>query len=116
MAIRTKLLPHLPTELNTVNFAGGFLFIISTGVKNEDPATRKMVRSHAMIGKNRGKSRSVPQKPHMINQTTNPQADPDAAFVIPRKVGSDLSLIRFADSVDPTLVEVVLKCKLMSTL
>ena len=35
-------------------------------------------------------------------------------FTVPRKFGSDLSGINFADAVEPRQVEVVLQCKLLS--
>ncbi|PYH91162.1 hypothetical protein BO71DRAFT_56248 [Aspergillus ellipticus CBS 707.79] len=70
-------------------------FIVSTSTQKVDPRTRKLIRSHVMIGKNRGKSR------------LDGSADADGAGerpprlllppVVPRRVGNDMSLIRVAD-------------------
>lgn len=100
------------------------LFVVSTGTKKPDPEMRRLIRSTVMIGKNRGKT-LIPRKKKSIGSSTvvvsngdNPSTDhecPKASLatatldIIPRKVGSDLSFIRFADTIDESAIGVILQ-------
>ncbi|KAI1771129.1 hypothetical protein F4818DRAFT_213531 [Hypoxylon cercidicola] len=113
-------------------------FLVSTGIEKPDPKLRKLIRSHVMIGKNRGKTRSAGKKrqeaiegvpssdPHTLAVDASDTLDTDEALApstvaataasqpvltltIPRKFGSDMASMRFPDAVEPGTVEVVLK-------
>ena len=99
-------------------------FILATCAGRTDQDTRKLIRRHVMIGKNRGKKRQPKPKeePAEYGISTKPDtckkhrdimpAPPRSHQDIPGKVGSELSLIRFADAVDPSTITVVLECEL----
>lgn len=100
----------------------GTSFIFTDGIGKVELAKRKLIRRHVMIGKNRGKPRNV--KPLKPAASCNPEApsqeDQDGApglmikmhhFMIPNKVGSDLSFTQFADTVEPALLHDILKCR-----
>ncbi|RYP61966.1 hypothetical protein DL770_009667 [Monosporascus sp. CRB-9-2] len=102
-------------------------FVVSTDVRKPDPELRKFIRSHVMMGKNRGKtlrprkraSKAIRDPPLICDD--DPAGPPGSSItgphsVIPRKVGSDLSTVRFADVVDPCAVEVVLQSTVVLTL
>ncbi|KAF8847826.1 hypothetical protein BDZ45DRAFT_307962 [Acephala macrosclerotiorum] len=92
--------------------SSGMHFIISTDVKKANPETRKLIRSHVMLGKNRTKSsqakrRKVTTSRVRINdhdQTASTPLDEviDACrSAIPRRVSSDLSFTNFAVELEP---------------
>ncbi|KAE8149574.1 hypothetical protein BDV25DRAFT_156084 [Aspergillus avenaceus] len=91
--------------------------ILSTGGKKCDPDTRKLIRSHVMLGKNRGKSRRakcddvkvVPPKGRHAVQEKQSSSPTEPFGCIPMKVGSEASLVPFADNVDPSLAVDILK-------
>ncbi|KAI1149271.1 hypothetical protein F4825DRAFT_431091 [Nemania diffusa] len=96
----------------------GMPFVVSTGVGKPDPNLRKFIRRHVMIGKNKGKVRPVRSKngpdsskssPESQANSTDSLSTASAPESIPSKVGSDLSTVQFADSVDPSTVEIVLR-------
>ena len=99
-------------------------FVVSTSVEKPDPEVRKLIRSHVMLGKNQGKTRcSRRREASNVADKSSPDEDlgaPSASFitashsVIPPKIGSDLSTIRFADAVEPSKVEFLLRCELIS--
>ncbi|KAI3061625.1 hypothetical protein CBS147353_9872 [Aspergillus niger] len=107
-------------------------FIVSTGTKKVDPRTRKLIRSHVMIGKNRGKSRyrqaeadpstpadtstddtSAPPADGAGSSSTSPAAQVPATRLpldLPRRVGNDMSLIRLADdTTSPAALATILR-------
>ena len=111
-------------------------FVVSTGIEKPDPELRKLIRSHVMLGKNRGKIltprkkklKGAPQPASSSSDPSLPSAsDPDQdaenrcsassiAFhalpvTIPRVLGSGMSTICFADVLEPGTIEVVLQCK-----
>lgn len=69
----------------------------------EDPEMRKLIRSHCMLGKNRGKTLHSRRKPTTVVPV-------EVASSFPNKLGSELSLIQFADLVEPSTLWEVLKC------
>ncbi|KAH8660057.1 hypothetical protein BX600DRAFT_467145 [Xylariales sp. PMI_506] len=87
--------------------SGGSIFVVSTATsKKPDPATRKLIRSHVMLGKNRGKAR------HGRSSVTRPLQDgvdssdgtlfsKPQSLSIPRKIGSDLAFTPLPSQVEP---------------
>jgi hypothetical protein len=100
-------------------------FLVFTDTSGPDDKTRRFIRSHVMLGKNRRKRpsrRSVDeavQQTFPIDSTLGKSKDPripssmdDSALPrIPSKVGSDLSSIQFADNVDASVIETVIRCE-----
>lgn len=79
-----------------------------------DPEMRKLIRSHCMRGINRGRilhSRRKPKTVVPISEPGQKLLDVEAVSAVPNKLGSELSLLRFADSVEPPMLWEVLKCK-----
>lgn len=69
-----------------------------------------------MLGKNRGKilhSRRKPKTvvPISVSRPVQQVLDLEPASSVPNRLGSELSLLRFADSVEPSTLWEVLKCK-----
>lgn len=94
----------------------GMPFVISTSMNKADPEMRKLIRSHCMLGRNRGRILHSRRKP---KKTVVPASEPvieklldlkAAASAVPNKLGSELSLLRFADSVEPSTLWKLLKC------
>lgn len=95
--------------------------IFIDGMTQVKPAQRKEIRRHVMVGKNKGKKRSTSQPPEATSLCFYDDADAhdDAALRrlaatryahIPKLPGSELSLIHFADAVEPFMIQDVLKC------
>ncbi|KAF1965836.1 hypothetical protein BU23DRAFT_518851 [Bimuria novae-zelandiae CBS 107.79] len=86
----------------------GLPFIVSVNQVKVDPATRRLIRSHVMRGKNRAKKPGRRQGsrdnnvPKTYSSTTHEVL---RAETIPRWLSSKFSGIRFADEVEPALVE-----------
>ena len=115
-------------------------FVVSTGVDKLDPGLRKTIRSHVMIGKNRGKTRPTRKRESnrrqdrpCLNEDASPAKglEPERELVkapafssmahhadipatVPRKLGSEVSTLHFADALEPGVIEVVLQCKVLS--
>lgn len=102
----------------------GLQFVVSNSVDKPNAEVRKLIRSHCMLKKNKGKTRrpskcetnssankSSPEE-DLSESSTSPASSSDS--VIPPKVGSDLLTIRYADAVDSYKVEVVFRCKSIS--
>ena len=127
----------LPSASNLYDLSSrgtaGLHFVVSTGVEKPNPELRKFIRSHVMLGKNRGKT-LPPRKrePKRVQEVSSPSSDASTASVsgpdgdlvgpsatshpvlpvtVPRKFGSAVSTICFADAVEPGTVEVVLQCE-----
>ncbi|KAK6358862.1 hypothetical protein TWF696_000042 [Orbilia brochopaga] len=108
----------------------GMHFIVSTDTAKADAGTRKLIRSHVMLGKNLGKSRPKKKRQQQQQQhqgtSRGPQLDrrgqpsdpdlerqlrPDGRLVpvdIPGRVGSDLSFVWFADVIEPAMVREII--------
>jgi hypothetical protein len=99
-------------------------FIVSTGGKKDDPEMRKLIRSHVMLGKNRGKSRPAKRKEPPAwevvpawGASDGPSAMIQVSHsVIPSRVGSDWSFTQFADTIEPSTIADIVMCKLISTI
>ncbi len=113
----------------------GMHFVVSTGTEKPDPELRKLIRSHVMLGKNRGKilpnRKRKPKGPEPTSSSSDPSApiasDPDEEaearysasctashslpVAVPRALGSGMSTICFADALEPGTIEVVLRRK-----
>lgn len=67
-----------------------------------------------MLGRNRGRILHGRRKPKTVAPVSEPVQnlrDLEAASSVPNQLGSELSLLRFADSVEPSTLWEVLKCK-----
>jgi hypothetical protein len=97
-------------------------FILSTGGQKGDPATRRLIRRHVMLGKNKNKprpsKRRTPQSWDTLpawDSSKDLSAVHDHFSVIPRRVGSDWSFTQLADEIEPAALGDILKCGLIST-
>ncbi|KAE8415068.1 hypothetical protein BDV36DRAFT_263538 [Aspergillus pseudocaelatus] len=101
--------------------------IISTGTGKPDPDTRKLIRSHVMLGKNQGKSRRSGRDDraelehdetcNAKSRTLRKQPGPlvkRPPSIIPQRVGSEVSLLQFADTVEPALAVDIVRFSAMS--
>ena len=94
--------------------SAGMLFIVSQDAKKADPATRKLIRSHAMQGikkKRRqfGKVQETPSAlplpaPVMLEETTE-----TCAPALPGRLDSDLSFLVSADEIEPSMLLNIVK-------
>ncbi|KAI2465474.1 hypothetical protein F4781DRAFT_424738 [Annulohypoxylon bovei var. microspora] len=102
--------------------SGDMPFIVSTGTKT-DPGLRKLIRSHVMKGKNRGRiMRPNYNKAVELDVIVDPNENisklNEGSYsllalaylpIIPKRVGSDLSLTRFADKIDEPTVNIIIE-------
>lgn len=89
-------------------------FIISSvGSYGDDSRDRQLIRRHVMLGKNKGKKRA--KKSFQIETKDESllcdQANRENVRSVPPKVGTDLSFIDFADTVELSMIGDILKCK-----
>jgi hypothetical protein len=90
------------------------LFIVSSDVKKADPATRRLIRSHAMQGIKKKRRQFV-----MVQGTSSalPPVTPlvleemieTCAPMLPGCIGSDLSFVEFADDIEPSMLLKIVK-------
>lgn len=97
-------------------------FIVSTSVAKPDPKTQLFIRSHVMKGKNKGKAYHIRRKGTRTLARTGVAVDGDSPRqgptiwdyrplgFIPKRVGSELAFIPFADEIDSSLAAPVVKC------
>lgn len=83
-------------------------FVPQTGVKKINQPTRKLIRRHVMLGKNQGKVHN-PKEPKLSGYAVFRKDDwervtKSAQPTLTRSVGSNLSFLEFADSVQPVLM------------
>ena len=97
-------------------------FIFTDSLGKTEPAKRKLIRKHVMLGKNRGKSRKVKpvktENPSTSGSSNGGYDDGTPGLsiklrysLIPNRVGSDLSFTHFAVAVEPPLLHDLLRCK-----
>ncbi|KAK9420521.1 putative Transcription factor domain-containing protein [Seiridium unicorne] len=89
-------------------------FIFTNGLGKTEPAKRKLIRKHVMLGKNRGKTRkgmSLGAADAWRSEELNGGRDGDPGLLInmryssiPNKIGSDFSFTQFAAAVEPPAV------------
>ncbi|KAJ9615338.1 hypothetical protein H2200_001413 [Cladophialophora chaetospira] len=91
-------------------------FILTTVGQRSDPATRKLIRSHVMLGKNKGRPRpSKRRRPPSWDtvppwdSTENVTVIHEQIAVIPRRVGSDWSFVQLADEIEPAALADIIK-------
>ncbi|KUI67266.1 hypothetical protein VM1G_02891 [Cytospora mali] len=97
----------------------GLHFIVSTDRRKLDTGTRKLIRSHVMKGKNKGKTRHrdcADPKPPTTDRTQHEQDDRGLSIIVnqghndvPRNIGSDLAFFPLADDIDYSLVVPIFK-------
>jgi hypothetical protein len=104
------------------------LFIVSSDVSKADPATRKLIRSHAMKGVKKKRRRAVSPQEESPSTTLSPgppvrlddEAETSAPAVLgevddrftpllPGCIASDLSFLMFADEMEPAMLLNILK-------
>lgn len=91
------------------------------GCGKSEPAKRKLIRKHVMLGKNLGKRRKAkPTSPEFPSTSDSSSGDQNETLgllikmhysMIPNKVGSDLSFTHFAVAAEPPLLHDLLRCK-----
>ncbi|KAH0842212.1 hypothetical protein FOPE_07371 [Fonsecaea pedrosoi] len=95
----------------------GMPFIVSAGTtKKNDAQTRKLIRSHVMLGKNLGKSRRARPKdtlpweaePAWDSSTGGKVPIQQSSSIIPKKVGSEWSFTQLADEIEPSAITDIL--------
>lgn len=96
-------------------------FVVCTGVEKLNPEARKLIRSHVMLGRNQGKTlRSKRGQARDSADKSSPEEDfggssgsliTASQSVILPKIGSDLTTVRFADAVEPYMIEIILQCE-----
>uniref|UniRef100_A0A093VJY1 Uncharacterized protein n=1 Tax=Talaromyces marneffei PM1 TaxID=1077442 RepID=A0A093VJY1_TALMA len=122
----------MPGDRPVSKETGTMPFIVSTGLHKTDQDTRKFIRKHVMLGKNTGKGSGKQRHnkakrkrplPEFIPLAIAPRPDEDiptfsdtlhtlsSAYPpsIPQKIGTDLSLVQFADVVEPSTASLVLR-------
>lgn len=95
--------------------ANSMPFIVSSvGSHGDVSGDRQLIRRHVMLGKNKGKKRP---KRAFRDQRNDDRLNASREDVrrVPPKVGTDLSFIDFADTVELSLIGDILKCELEST-
>ena len=90
------------------------LFIVSSDVKKADPATRKLIKSHAMQGikKKRRQFAKVLETPIALPRTLPVMLEETietCAPALPGRIGSDLSFVEFADEIEPSILLNIVK-------
>jgi hypothetical protein len=96
-------------------------FIISTGRREDRPQIRKIIRRHVMLGKRwkqsqASKSRALsipPENPSPAEAQNRASSDVQEASkpTLLTKVGTDLSFIQFADTMEPYMFQDLLYCE-----
>ena len=119
---RAPALPHLDLAVYPVadldpDLEADLPFIVSTGRDEDDPATRKLIRSHVMLRKNKGKPRPTKRRKQLSWESVPARkASEDRSevrgrsSVVPRRVGSDWSFTTLADEIEPATLVDILKC------
>jgi hypothetical protein len=85
------------------------LFVVSTSAE-VTPDSRRQIRSHVMQGKNTGKRRNRYRK-GLKKTTVQTHVAETCALSVPQQVGTEYSLIRFADDVDSSAINNLLTCE-----
>lgn len=88
---------------------------MATTLEKEDADTRKLIRSHVMRGKNKGKkmqrtAKRTNREVQVVSPPTNvliKNEETQWTFVSPRKIGSDFGLSGFSDELDHTSQKLV---------
>lgn len=111
-----------PSDIPPSGATAGVLFIVSSGIQKQDPATRRLIKSHVMTGRKQNRRRPGKQrKPTAIEkQSANLVVESDwntsaqsgvqellklyKKSRIPAPVATDLSFMRFADDVEPAIL------------
>ncbi|KAI0894868.1 hypothetical protein F4806DRAFT_497573 [Annulohypoxylon nitens] len=102
---------------------------MSTGSKKPDPELRKLIRSHVMKGKNRGRIlrpnyKQAVELEVIVDSNDNVEnlddrgswslVVPEYLPIIPKKVGNEFSLTRFADTIDDNSISAIIEFSTMA--
>lgn len=83
------------------------LFVLAGGTEQKDESTRKVIRRHVMLGKNRGRMPRRPKQPSLTGTTvfkTHQEASSSQELPRPQPpIGSDIGHLDFADTFNSTL-------------
>lgn len=97
-------------------------FIVLASVAKPDSNTRKFIRSHVMKGKNKGKAYHIRRNGTRTSARAGVAVDAEVPGqiptiwdyrplgFIPKRVGSELAFVPFADEIDSSLAVPVVKC------
>ena len=134
-----KLSTHQGSPVGSLNLHLSELhFITDTGRGHRSDSDRKVIRSHVMKGKNLGRWRQLGSKPSQMqlkqleehHKTSNPDScvsqassisgldlteSPTRPGYVPRQFGSVASTMSLADSVEPSIFDIVLRCRFFIT-
>jgi hypothetical protein len=89
-------------------------FVSQSGTKQDDSRTRKLIRRHVMLGKNNSRPPRNPKQPTLQGTSVfrlhdDLQEAQPPALPVPRRVGSELSALDFAESVNHALMHETLQ-------
>lgn len=105
-----------------------FIVTTSLSLAKPDAEARKLIRRHVMLGKNRrastspGRQRATPTSwingghgssyhhPQTLRDAADPAEHTFPKINLPRKIGSELALVRFADDMTHNDLELIFKC------
>jgi len=92
----------------------GFQFIVSTSSRRPDKGDRKLIKSHIIRGRHKAKTpRELPAWLSSTDALTTGDNVCHAlsAASVPKRVGSDLSLVQFPEFMKPYMLQDIVKCK-----
>ena len=90
-------------------------FIVTTSLDKPDRQTRKLIRSHVMLGKNTSKIKRATEAKAMAAVAVSPSeqwASADAkewVLTTPRKVASELSLFDYRTEIKPYMFNLLFR-------
>lgn len=97
-------------------------FIVLTTVTKPDPTAQSFIRSYVMKGRNKGKAYHLRRKGTRASARTGVAVDAESPGqgptiwdyrpmgFIPKRVGSELAFVPFADEIDSSMAAPVIKC------
>lgn len=91
------------------------LFVVSSNVEKVDPATRKLIRSHARrVKPSKPRRRDEERKFNTASHVPVPPVKLEEVvdrhvLLLPGRIGSDLSFVKFTDEIEPTIALNIMK-------
>lgn len=97
-------------------------FIVLTTVAKPDPTAQSFIRSYVMKGRNKGRASHLRRKGTRASAHTGVAVDAESPGqgptiwdyrplgFIPKRVGSELAFVPFADEIDSSMAAPVVKC------
>ncbi|OTA82011.1 hypothetical protein M434DRAFT_17168 [Hypoxylon sp. CO27-5] len=109
-----------PNESRSASTASAWMpFIVSSNIEKADPATRKLIRSHARRGKtqkrgNHTESHRMANPGTMTGHTQIARVELEDVVeiytpLVPGRIGSDLCFIEFPEEIDPSIISNMVK-------